>query len=490
VVASHYLDAFELAPDAADATEIRARAGERLARAGERAASLGASEEGERYFTQAADLSDDPERRAAHLEQAGRMAWLGARRERARALLEEAHSAFEVEGLKKHAARVSAVLGEIDFREGHPPQAVARLESALSELESEDPDNDVAEVAAQLGRFLVLDGQFGRAAPHLERALELAEALRLPEVFVQALTSKSFLFTSRNRLEEARILLEGALDRALEQDLHSASLRTRNNLGVVLEAADRYADAVDTIDGGVDLARRVGNRLWVRAGVISSLVLLGRWDEALERAAELDGSDDQGLLLPLVTVSCERGDVPGARQWLSPALRESEDAQVQSGIAVADATLLRAEGKLQEALDRAESAFTEQQLGISFITVKLGLVEALEAAFALGDADKVRELVAHIDALRPGERPPLLDAHAHRFRAKLSGEESEFTAATKLFRELSLTFSLAVTLLEHGELTGDESLLAEAREIFEGLRAMPWLERLDALPPKRAEVPV
>ena len=82
--------------------------------------------------------------------------------------------------LKKHAARVSAVLAEIDFREGHPPRAVARLEAALSELESEDPDDDVAEVAAQLGRFLILDRQLDLAAPHLERALELAEALRLP----------------------------------------------------------------------------------------------------------------------------------------------------------------------------------------------------------------------------------------------------------------------------------------------------------------------
>jgi hypothetical protein len=38
-----------------------------------------------------------------------------------------------------------------------------------------------------------------------------------------------------------------------------------------------------------------------------------------------------------------------------------------------------------------------------------------------------------------------------------------------------------VALLEHGELTGDESSLAEAREIFEGLGATPWLERLVGL---------
>ena len=48
---------------------------------------------------------------------------------------------------------------------------------------------------------------------HLERALELAEALGLPEVFAQALTSTSPPSSrTRNRLEEARILLEGALE--------------------------------------------------------------------------------------------------------------------------------------------------------------------------------------------------------------------------------------------------------------------------------------
>ena len=40
-----------------------------------------------------------------------------------------------------------------------------------------------------------------------------------------------------------------------------------------------------------------------------------------------------------------------------------------------------------------------------------------------------------------------------------------------------MPFYLAVTLLEHAELTGNEESLAEAREIFERLEAKPWLER-------------
>jgi hypothetical protein len=51
-------------------------------------------------------------------------------------------------------------------------------------------------------------------------------------------------------------------------------------------------------------------------------------------------------------------------------------------------------------------------------------------------------------------------------------------AAAAQFGELRIPFWQAVALLEHGELTGDEVSLAEARAIFEQLRAAPWLERL------------
>src|SRR5207245_3604507 len=50
VLASHYLAAYEAAPEDTDAGEIKQRAADLLARAGERAASLAASEEAEHYF--------------------------------------------------------------------------------------------------------------------------------------------------------------------------------------------------------------------------------------------------------------------------------------------------------------------------------------------------------------------------------------------------------------------------------------------------------
>ncbi len=500
VVASHYLDAFEAAPEAQDAAEIRSRAGELLARAGERAASLGASEEGERYFAQAAGLADDPVREAELEEQAGRMAWLAARPERARALLDQAQEVFDAEGLKRQAARVSAVLSDIDHWEGHTSRAVERLEAALSELSDEEPDEDVATVAAQLGRFLVLNRQYDLAAPRIEMALELAEALALPEVLAQALTSKSILYTYRNRLEEARILLEGALDRAVEHDLYAAAARAVNNLGVVLESGDRFVEASDLSDRGLELARRVGDRVWegqLFAGFTSTFAMLGQWKDARARSTQYaaSGTSEQEayLFLPLVMVECESGNLDSARALLTRAhMPEFEDLQARMGYLVAEAQILRAEGKPAEALQTAMVAFAARdQLGITFLAMKLALIEALEAAFALADHQKVRELLDLVDALRPGERPPLLSAHIHRFRAKLSDDDASFEAAERLFRELGTAFYLAVTLLEHAELlvahsrgSDAEPIFAEAREIFERLEARPWLERLNEARPE------
>jgi hypothetical protein len=144
----------------------------------------------------------------------------------------------------------------------------------------------------------------------------------------------------------------------------------------------------------------------------------------------------------------------------------------------------------QEALEPVLQARSE--FGITYLGVKLAFVEALECAFELGDSDRLEELLQIIEGLRPGERPPLLDAHAARLRAKLAGDapaaERGFRRAADIFRERELVFWLAVTQLELAEwLTSrdrpDEAqpLLAQARETFERLEAKPWLERVDAV---------
>ncbi len=140
--------------------------------------------------------------------------------------------------------------------------------------------------------------------------------------------------------------------------------------------------------------------------------------------------------------------------------------------------LHRAEGRLREALADGEATIEAgRTLALSFQGTKQAIVEALEAAFALGEEAKVEELLTLIESVPAGTRPPFLDAHALRFRARLAGgDRAGYEPAVQRFRELELPFWLAVTLLEQGDPAG----LREAREIFERLGAAPWLERVAA----------
>jgi hypothetical protein len=136
-----------------------------------------------------------------------------------------------------------------------------------------------------------------------------------------------------------------------------------------------------------------------------------------------------------------------------------------------------------------------RDLGSSAESVKEGLVEAAEAAFALEEFGGVNELIDIVEGVPRGVVPQYLVAHVRRWRARLAqarGEqdraEQGFKSAAGLFRELGVPLWLAVTLLEQGEwLAGQDRaeeahpLLTEAGEIFERLKAKLWLERLERL---------
>ncbi|MDP9283796.1 MAG: AAA family ATPase [Actinomycetota bacterium] len=497
VVASHLLAAFEVSPDADDADELQARAADALVRAGERAAALGAAAEAQRYFEQAARLVADDAARARLVARAGEMAYSASEPGAAQALLEEAHAAFATLGDERAMARVTSLLANIDFEAGHPPQAAARLERVIAALEQSEPDAVLAEIAGQLGRFLIFTGDHERAAPHLERALTLAEMLDLPETFVQALNSKSVLAMKHNRRREARILVEGALKVALENDLHAAALRAYNNLSVLLWSSDEWQANLANIDRALELARRVGHRSWEAnfvAGSIGSLDVLGRWDEALARAAEADAlaanEFARGLMLQAVRILAQRGSLQRARELLvrNASVSQSENRDFAGGYATMESALLRAEGNVSGALTAIERALA---LDLELTaTGKLFLYEALEVAAALGDLERLRAQLARLDGLLPGQLTSSAKAYRARFRAYLpeADAEAEFRIAERLFEELEMPFLLAVTRLEaaerlltDGRESDAEPLLAAAREAFELLGAAPWIERVARL---------
>ncbi len=503
VLASHYLSAFEAAPDADDALEIKGSAREALVKAGERAASLAASDEALRYFKQAIELTDEPLAAAELHERAGRMAWSAGRATEAHAHCEWAIETFGSIGLTHPAARVSAVLAEVIWQEGHIEEAVERMEEAFAVLSQEEQDEDLAMLAAQLGRLLYFMGRTEESLVRIELALEIAEALRLPEVLSQALNTKGLILVTRGRFEEGALLLRHALQVALEHDLSAAALRAYGNLAAFASQQDRLNEVIELSAPALELARKVGDRLQegsILAGPIPDLVLLGRWDEAVAIGEEVGSGEDlaETVLIGLISLApmhAFRGELDEARRVLAllPEAGSSQDVQTRTTYRVSEAPVLRAEGRFAEALAAAEEAYgVRGEFGIRAPQVKEGLAEALEAAFALGNMAKVEALLGEIEAMRPGELTPYVQAQGARFGARLAaarGEQGQvepgFSAAAERFRELSMPYLRAVTLAEQGEwLVGQarehdaKPPLDEAAEIFARLKATPWLERL------------
>src|SRR5712691_8314804 len=133
-------------------------------------------------------------------------------------------------------------------------------------------------------------------------------------------------------------------------------------------------------------------------------------------------------------------------------------------------------------------------MGADSIMVSIGFLEAVDAGFALGDLDRVRALTEWGEKLKSIRSSPVMMALHLRAKARLAaasggdGVDALFDASTQTLRQMGNRFWLAATLAEQGEWftsqgREDEAspLLNEAREIFESLGAVVWLDRLDGL---------
>jgi tetratricopeptide (TPR) repeat protein len=406
-------------------------------------------------------------------------------------------------------ARATVALGEVDWRDLRLEDAIGRFEAALPTLEQAGAEAELAATLAELGRMQALHSHLDQAAETIDRALALGESLALEELLVHALTTKAVIIGRQGHSIEARLLLEGVLPIARAAGLDAAWWRAANNLAVILERDELYTEMLALVGEVEAQARARGDRdrlASARIGVISTLVELGRWEEALAHTAEADelraSRHARGEAVNAAIVFCERGEPNAARALLEEQAwqRDAEQPEHKVNFAHVEARLLRALDRPAEALERADAGLAlRDSLGLAK-GVKHCIVEALEAACELGDAARAGALLATLDTLRPGELTPSLEAQRSRFHARTGSTEDpgrDYRRAEAIFGEQGMAFHLAVARLEHAEWLVEQGrteeagpLLAEARSAFEELQAKPWLERVDAArAPRRPEVP-
>jgi class 3 adenylate cyclase/predicted ATPase len=498
VLASHYLDAVEAEPEADDAEQIRALACQTLEEAGKRAISLALGPEARRHFEHAAELAIEPEHRGRLLGDAGAAARASGDLRGALALLETAADVLSHAGATRDAARVESVMAQTQAEAGHIDQAMKRLAEAYTTLDDGSEDEALADVAAARSRLAFLAGDHVEAQALADVALVIAEGLRLGRILITALMTKANVMIEDGRVVEGTALVSHATSMALDQDLGPEAVRGLYNMAEDKMAAGRFVDAEELLERGLAVANRRGDRQGERQLVSQGLYvrfMRGRWDEALANAAALrsGGTDDQWSFQALVQITwilVNRGEMAKALELLEPLSADTGWAEPMVMAQSARAAILREMDEPARALGEA------RQAALSIIDRSLShgpleFSEAVECAFDADELDVVRELLARIDALKPVQLIPLLDAEAMRARGRLAAADGDLESAQHWFRRsIDLTreheapFPLARAMLQYSEVLGaaDEAraLRDEAIELFEALGATPWLERARA----------
>jgi predicted ATPase/class 3 adenylate cyclase len=510
VIAAHYRDAFEADPKAPDADAARAAAREWLGRAGERAAALAATEDARRLFDEAVNLETDRSERAALLERAGELALDANEPDLALERLHEARSLYADDGRTHAAARVAARLSLALWQLGRTEEAVELGEPAFELLSRDEPDEDVAMLAAELARLHNFGGDAALALERLDFALAYAEDHELPEVLSQALNTKSLILAARPH--ESRALLNEALAIALEHDLTAAALRAYNNLVVSSYTSDRPDEAGRLAREGLELARSRGNRQFtaaLAAMTCNSMIFSdGDWDAAFAFADEMlprglaTVPSVQASHVALAYTALQRGEADVALKHLSlvSAVVETRDLQQRANGLFKEMVLALVEGRPTDVLGPAR-AQVELAVGMQLQTfASFSLELACEAAVAAGVPGEVAEVTAPLEALSEARRTRRLNAALGRALGHVAAAAGDVDAAAEAFtnalaaaRNLGHAPTLAPVLVDYGawlasvdRVAEAEPLLAEARELWEPMRAVRWLERIDAALPTAA----
>ncbi|MBI2238030.1 MAG: hypothetical protein HYU54_05830, partial [Actinobacteria bacterium] len=245
---------------------------------------------------------------------------------------------------------------------------------------------------------------------------------------------------------------------------------------------------------------RVAEAQWLR----------GDWDGAVESeralldaGPEVSGFGLSRTLAAFAHLHVNRGELEEAERLVT--LRET--ARSSAGVIerldyeVGRAIVARARGDLEQGRRLTDDlvAATEK-LGTAHETIREGCLEALELALDAGDLDHAEALLAGF--LARTSKKEYLRIMLPRFAARIAAARGSAERADGLFgesvgflRQYGAPFPLAASLLEHAELLlaegrGPEAgpMLAEAREVFERLKAAPWLDRLARIEVQAARV--
>jgi tetratricopeptide (TPR) repeat protein len=466
-LAYHYEHALQLSTAAGrnPGDELRARTARALRMAGERAQRLDVAKALDFYRRAEALLPlDDPEFPMLHVKTLAAAGDLGegSGTEMAaayEAAIEHLRRRGDVVGAGAMLREYGAFLKTVGLTE----RAERVTGEAVALLEPLGPSRELAAAYSTTAGNHMMAGRFTEWVTWTQAALDLADRLDLPEYRMRALQYRGIHRVISGDLE-GRGDLEESLRIGLELGLGTETAVAYINLADWVSSLDGTAASLVLTEEGIRFAARRGlgsNGMWLRAESTWRLFDLGRWDDVIERSAEIRRwHGDRGWAQPVVIAGTQeaavrlfRGELDAAAEQMDellPAAREIKDVQTyRPALATAGLVALR-RGRPED----AGALLDELEVDLDSGTYDrvYGMLEATRLARALGDVDHA-ERIARVNAdfvpAYPVGQAIMLASRAEVSEAK--GEHAEALAAFDSVAEawdgLGHVFQRALALL-------------------------------------------
>ncbi|MFN2389650.1 MAG: AAA family ATPase [Actinomycetota bacterium] len=428
VIATHYGEALgyleQLGETGPRRAEVERSAFVWALNAGDRARKLWQSKEAIRWYSTAVALGDAPGLPDEDLGQAWEGLAASSRGVRpypdVGRLYEEALARYEKAGRTADVGRVHSELAAVAFEAGQDAEVGRHLEVAIARLE---PMGDCRDLAAALnihGWYLSRRGRYHDAEPPLRRAIDIAARCDAADTQTTAMHTLGLVLEYTNRWQEGLEVIRHSYELAKEIHDLEQILRGSNNLPVLLGfMAGRYAEAIEILDEGLELARRYGNRhmeAWILTTLTDMSYDVGTVAEeeryasqALDAAQEVGSDPLIGMsMFSLALARVRKGEVDEGEALFAEARAIADlnpEPQLEVWMPVLEACVAASRGDVGRAADVLVAGVV--RLGPT-LEVAGGERLLAEAIRALVHAGRVSDAPPHLVRLRAlvAERPP------------------------------------------------------------------------------------
>ena len=490
-LAGHYLAAQANAPDGPERDALAAQARIALRAAAERAAALGSHAQAITFYEQALTVTTDPTDEALLHERAGASASAIQRVDEAESHFQAAIRLHAESGDRVGEARTTTELGRSLLAAYRFEPALELLTAAVDRFADLSGDPAVIRLNGQLGRAFFLREEHSQAIAVADRVLAAAEGVDLIDVIADTLITRGSALVAIGRPYEGIGAIEAGQRLAEAHSLDRTMSRALNNLASVLNDRDPRA-ALEAARAGIALSRRLGTQgFWMIDNACFAATRTGDWDWAVSQLEPILGDDSDPLtrsvaLADLLQIRAFRGE-PTAD------LQADLEAIPTSGVdTVKGATVTWARAFVAFADGRYEMARSDIHDHVEIFAQGTleGLLLAARLALMAGDLAGASADLARVDLQE--RRGRAVDADRATIRAgiaALDGRPDEALAlyrdALGIWRDLGLLWDEALCAIDMAILLDPaepevRAAAEAARAILIQLRALPFLDRLDA----------